>query len=215
MEDKLLRQLVIDELDFEPSVVSANIGVTADNGIITLSGHVPNFAQKQQAEISAKRIKGVRGVVDEIKVDFGKTNPFADEDIAKRALAVLDENVQVPRNAIQVKVQHGWLTLTGDVEWEYQRVAAMDDLRKLRGVVSITNAVKVKPHASAMDIKRRIEDSLKRSAEVEAKNVHVLVAGGKVTLEGKVDTWADVNTVSRAAWSAPGVSSVENHLHVS
>ena len=214
MNDKLLRQDIIDELDFEPRVDSVNIGVAVNGGVVTLTGHVPNYVQKHFAEEAVKRVKGVRGIAEELKVQFAGPDAYSDEDIAKRALSVLDFNVLVPRGAISVKVERGWLTLTGEVGWDYQRTAALADLRKLRGVLGINNAITVKPRVSAVDVERRITDALKRHAEIEAKGVTVSVIDGKVRLEGKVDSWNDRTALERAAWSAPGVRSVEDHVHI-
>ncbi len=214
MTDKALRQFVMDELDWQPSVDSANIGVAVDHGVVTLTGHVPNFAQKSAAEKAVRRVKGVRGIAEELRVDFGGPSPYLDEEIAKRAVGVLDSNVLVPAGAIQVKIQQGWLTLTGEVQWYFQRTAAIADLRKLRGVTGITNSVAIMPRATAGDISYRIENALKRHAHLESKDVRVQVQDGRVTLEGKVPTWADRQTVEGAAWAAPGVKVVEDHLRV-
>jgi osmotically-inducible protein OsmY len=214
MEDKTLRQFIVDELDWEPSVDSAHVGVAVDKGIVTLTGHVPNFAQKGAAESAVRRVKGVRGIAEELRVDFGAPSPYLDDDIAKRALNVLDLNVLVPPGSIQVKVQQGWLTLTGEVRWDYQRTAAVADLRKLRGVAGITNEITIKPQVHAGDISNRIEDALKRHAHLEAKDVRVQVQDGRVTLEGRVHSWADRQAVETAAWAAPGVRKVEDHLRV-
>jgi osmotically-inducible protein OsmY len=161
-----------------------------------------------------KRVKGVRGIAEELTVDLGPSNPYADEDIAKRAVAALDLNVLVPTGKIQVKVERGWITLTGEVEWDYQRSIAASDLRKLRGVAGLTNAVTLKPRATPADIEHRIREALRRNAEVESEQVKVVVDGGKVKLEGRVRTWADREAVERAAWSAPGVHLVEDHVSV-
>lgn len=214
MNDKTLRQYVVDELYWEPSVESAHIGIAVDKGVVTLTGHVPNFAQKNAAESAVRRVKGVRGIAEELRVDFGAPSPYLDDDIAKRALTVLDLNVLVPPSAIQVKVQQGWLTLTGEVRWNYQRTAAVADLRKLRGVTGITNDITIKPQVHAGDISNRIEDALKRHAYLEAKDVRVQVHDDKVTLEGLVPSWADRKTVEKAAWATPGVRQVEDHLRV-
>lgn len=214
MTDIALRQDIEDELAFEPALESANIGVAVKHGVVTLSGHVPNFAQKHLAEFAVKRVKGVRGIAEELTVDLGPSNPYADEDIAKRAVTALDLNVLAPAGKVQVKVERGWVTLTGEVEWDYQRAVAASDLRKLRGVVGLTNAVTLKPRATPADIERRIREALRRNAEVESDQVKVLVEGGKVKLEGWVHTWADREAVERAAWSAPGVHLVEDHVHI-
>jgi osmotically-inducible protein OsmY len=214
MDDKILRQNVVDELDYEPSIDSAHIGVTVRNGVVTLTGHVPNYMQKSLAEDAVRRVKGVRGIAEEITVNFGVSSPYSDDDIAKRVLTVLDFNVLVPAGAVQVKVQQGWLTLGGEVEWGFQRTAALQDLSKLRGVSGITNDIVVKPRVSAHDIERRIGDALKRTTEREANAVKVSVCEGAVTLIGHVSTWADRYAVERAAWSAPGVRSIDDQLVV-
>jgi osmotically-inducible protein OsmY len=212
--DKALRQDVISQLDWEPSVDAANIGVAVHNGVVTLTGHVPNYAQKTAAEHAVRHVKGVRGIAEGLRVDFGGPSPYLDDDIAERALVVLDLNVLVPMGAVQVKVQQGWLTLTGEVRWDYQRTAAVADLRKLRGVTGISNNITLKPQVSASDLSNRIEEALKRHAHIEAKDVRVQVQDGRVTLEGRVPTWSDRRMVEVAAWAAPGVRTVEDYLRV-
>lgn len=214
MNDTILRQRVLTALDWEPSIDSAHIGVTVENGVVTLSGHVPNYAQKGAAEAAVRRVKDVRGIAEDIRVDIGKPSPYLDDDIARRAIDVLDANVLVPPKAIQVKVQQGWLTLSGEVHWDYQRTAAVADLRKLRGVTGISNDVTLKLQASRGDVVHRIEQALERHAQIEASNVRIHVEDGKVTLEGQVPNWAERDLVEAAAWSAPGVLSVEDRLQV-
>ena len=214
MNDKVLRQRVVDALDWEPSIDSAHIGVAVENGVVTLSGHVPNYAQKAAAETTVRKVKGVRGIAEELRVDIGTPNPYQDEDIARRALDILDVNVLVPAGAIQVKVQQGWLTLRGEVEWDYQRTAAVADLQKLRGVTGISNEVTLRPRASATDVTQRIERALERHAQLEAKDIHVAVNDGRVVLDGHVTHWADRRLVEQAVWAAPGVRTVEDHLQV-
>lgn len=214
MDDTFLRDSVLAELDYEPGVEAAHIGVAVDTGVVTLTGHVTNYAQKSLAEAAVKRVVGVRGIAEELTVALDGSNPYSDADIAERALIVLDLNVLLPPKSVQVKVQGGWLTLSGQVNWDYQRTTAIDDLRKLRGVMGITNAIKIKPHADSSNVKQHIEAALKRTAEVEAAGVKVSVLDGRVTLNGSVHNWADRCTVERAAWSAPGVSWVEDHVTV-
>jgi osmotically-inducible protein OsmY len=215
MNDKQLRLDVIDELDFEPSIDSADIGATAEKGVITLTGHVPSYAQKIAAERAVWRVKGVKAIAQEIEVRLPGDKKQADDEIAERALSILAWNTAVPRDAIHVKVQHGWVTLTGLVNWNYQRVAAENDVRKLSGVVGVLNDVSLKPLVQATDIKQRITDALKRHAEVEAGRVKVAVLeGGKVNIDGDVDDWEERRAVERAVWSTPGVQTVENHLRI-
>lgn len=214
MTDIALRQDIEDELAFEPALDSANIGVAVNNGVVTLTGHVPNFAQKHLAEAAVKRVRGVRGIAEELMIDMGPSNPYADEDIARRAVTALDLNVLAPAGKIQVKVERGWVTLAGEVEWDYQRSIAAADLRKLRGVAGLTNAVTLKPRATPADVERRIREALRRNADVESDQVKVAVDGGKVKLEGHVPTWADREAMERAAWSTPGVHLVEDHVDI-
>jgi osmotically-inducible protein OsmY len=215
MDDSSLRQDIIDELEFEPSIDPAHIGVAVERGVVTLTGHVSTYAQKAAAEDVVRRIKGVKGIAQEIEVRPIGANKTADDEIAKRALDSLRWNTSVPHDAVQIKVQGGWVTLNGKVDWHYQKAAAENAVSNLAGVKGFYNKIEVKPHASAADVKKRIEDALKRNAEVEAKAIRVDVSEGNVTLEGKVNAWAERRAAERAAWSAPGVRSVEDLLTIS
>ncbi|MBB3387134.1 MULTISPECIES: BON domain-containing protein [unclassified Rhizobium] len=214
MDNITLRQLVLDELEFDPSIDAANIGVAAENGVITLTGHVSTYAEKEAAERTTRRIKGVKAIAQEIEVRPAGTHKTADDEIAKRAVNTLGWHVTVPKDAVQVKVQNGWITLNGRVEWQYQKTAAADAVRDLSGVVGVSNMIEVTPHASSVDVKKRIEDAFRRDAEIEAKAININVADGKVTLQGKVKTWSERQAAEHAAWSAPGVRSVEDRLLV-
>lgn len=214
MDDITLRQNILDELEFEPSIDAASIGITVDNGIVTLTGHVGSYSQKETAERVVKRVKGVRGIAQEIEVRVFGALETTDEDIARRALNMLDWNVSVPRNAVQVKVQKGWVTLSGKVEWQYQKNAAADSVRELAGVVGVSNMIDITPRVSAADVKKRIEDAFKRDAELDSQGVRVDVSGGSVTLRGKVHTWSERRAAERAAWSAPGVKTVNDQIAV-
>jgi osmotically-inducible protein OsmY len=215
MKDSKLKQDVIDELNFEPSVDAADIGVAVEDGIATLTGHVPTYAQKDMAEQVALRVKGVKGVAQEIEVRPVGTGQAADDQIAKRAVDTIGWNSSIPAGAVQVKVQKGWVTLTGEVDWQYQRSAAADAVRALGGVLGVSNEIEIRPHPHMTDIKRRIEDALKRAAEVEAKSIGVEVIGGRVTLKGTVKTWAERSAAEKAAWSAPGVQTVVSNIVIS
>ena len=214
MNDSTLRQDIIDELDFEPSIDAASIGVAVEDGVVTLTGHVSTYAQKATAEDAVRRVKGVRGIAEEIEVRPFGTNKTADDEIAKRALQTITWNTVIPDGAIQVKVQDGWVTLTGKVDWQYQKTATTQTIGGLAGVLGVYNKIEVKPHASVSDVKKRIEDALKRNAEVEAKAIRVNVVNGKVTLEGRVNNWAERSATERAAWSAPGVQSVDDRITI-
>jgi osmotically-inducible protein OsmY len=213
MDNAKLRQNVMDELEFEPSIDAAHIGVTAENGVVTLTGYVTNYAQKMSAEAAARRVRGVRGLANEIEVRYPGHAPNADDEIAQRALNMLGWNVSVPANAVQVTVQDGWVTLRGEVQWQYQRTAAADAVSGLSGITGIVNNITIKPTVKVADIKGKIEAALKRRAEVEAMNIAVTVKdGGVVVLNGKVDNWDERQAVDSAAWGAAGVRSVEDHL---
>ncbi len=215
MNDKQLRQDVIAELDFEPSIEAAEIGVAVDNGVVTLSGHVPNYAQKLAAERAAWRVKGVKAIAQEIQVRLASDKKCNDDEIAKRAVSMLAWNASVPRDALHVKVQNGWVTLSGNVNWNYQRDAAEAGIRKLSGVIGVINNINLVPAAQSTDIKQRIVEALKRHAEVEADRILISVQeGGRVSLEGDVHNWDERRAVERAAWSAPGVRIVEDHLRI-
>lgn len=215
MSDSSLRQDIIDELDFEPSIDAADIGVAVEDGVATLTGHVPTYAQKITVEDVVRRVKGVKGIAQQIEVRPFGTNRTADDEIAKRALSTINWNTAIPDDAVQVKVQEGWVTLTGKVEWQYQKAAAADAVRDLAGVVGVTNRIEIASRASAFDVKKRIEDALKRNAEIEAQAIRVNVLdGGKITLDGKVHAWSERRAAERAAWSAPGVRVVDDRITI-
>ncbi|MGZ5928717.1 MAG: BON domain-containing protein [Rhizomicrobium sp.] len=215
MSDKRLQQDVIDELDFEPSVNAAHIGVTASNGVVTLSGHVGSYAEKIAAERAAKRVKGVQAIAQEIEVRYPSDKKTADDEIASRIVSILQWSAVVPRDSVQVKVQDGWVTLTGQVNWQFERAAAEAEIRRLSGVAGVINSITIRPRVEATDVKHRIEEALKRNAEVEAGGVRVSVlGGGKIALDGKVHDWRERDAVKRAAWSAAGVMAVEDRLAI-
>jgi osmotically-inducible protein OsmY len=215
MTDSSLRQDIIDELDFEPSIDAADIGVAVKNDIVTLTGHVPIYSQKVTVEDVVPRVKGVKGLAEEIEVRPVGSNRTADDEIAKRAINTLGWNTSIPSGTVQVKVQKGWVALTGKVEWFYQKNAAANAVRDLAGVVGVTNQIEIKQHASATDVKKRIEDALKRYAEVEAQAIRIdVLDGGKVRLDGKVHAWSERSAAERAAWPAPGVTTVEDRIAI-
>jgi osmotically-inducible protein OsmY len=215
MTDLKLRQDVLDELEFEPSVDAAGIGVQVNDGVVTLTGHVLTYAEKLAAERAAKRVSGVRAVAQEITIRYPGEAKLSDEEIARRALNILEWDVSVPDN-VQVTVENGLLTLTGEVDWHYQKAAAETAIQKLCGIVAVFNNIKLKrPQVKVSEVKSKIENALKRHAVVEADGISVTVSDGKVTLRGKVDSWKEREAIATAAWSAAGVQTVEDHLIVS
>jgi osmotically-inducible protein OsmY len=213
MTDKALRQTIIDELDFEPSIDAANIGVAVDNGVVTLTGHVPSYVEKVAAERAVERIKGVRAIAEKIEVRY-PGHKTSDDEIAERALSIIRWNVQVPPDSVKVKVENGWVTLTGTVDWQFQRKMAETATRGLSGVVSVSNLIEVKPRVAPRDVKQKILNALKRNAELEADAIRVNVIEGKVVLEGKVKAWHERGLAEHAAWSAPGVRAVQDDLAI-
>lgn len=213
MQDIALKKLVEDELDWDPSIDPANVGVTVDNGVVRLTGRVQTYNEKIAVEAAIKRIKGVRGYVEDLEVQYTKP-VLSDQSVAERVLHALDWDVRLPKDAIKVKVEDGRVTLTGEVKWRYQRDAAQEAISPLYGVRGINNHIAVKPAASAVDVKRRIEDALKRRADFEADRITVTVEGDKVRLDGKVRGWFERDLAERAAWAAPGVRKVEDHVAI-
>jgi osmotically-inducible protein OsmY len=209
-----LKQDVVNELKWEPSVNEAHIGVTANNGVVTLTGHVPYYAEKYGAEKATKRVYGVKAVADELDVRLPGSSKRTDEDIAQACLSALRSNYSVPDEKIKVVVSNGRVTLEGEVEWQYQSDAALNAVRYLTGVTFVSNTIKVKARVSPSDVKDKIEAAFKRSAEIDARRVRVEAHEGKVVLHGSVRSWAERDEAHQAAWAAPGVTAVENQLAV-
>jgi osmotically-inducible protein OsmY len=214
VNDKRLRQDVIDELDFVPNVDAANIGVAVSNGVVTLTGHVSSYAEKLATESAARRVSGVRAIAEEIEVRYPNEKKTADDQIAERALAIFKWDAEVPAESVMVRVERGWVTLTGEVSWQYQRAAAETAVRKLSGVVGVTNEIRVKPKVISQDVRGKILDALKRNAELDANSIMVVVHDDRVTLLGKVKSWRERDVAECAAWSAPGVAAVEDRLDI-
>lgn len=213
MNDSSLRQDIIDELDFEPSVDASHVGVAVSDGVVTLSGHVATYAEKVRIEDIVWQVRGVRAIAEEIEVRPAGVHRTSDDEIARRALNQIRWSTVVPDDLIRVKVHNGWVTLSGSVDWQYQRSAAQESVRRLAGVRGVSNLVEIKPAASVGDVRARIEDALKRNASIEAQAIEVKVDGdGLVTLEGRIKAWPERRIIERAAWSVPGVKSVEDRL---
>lgn len=209
--DQLLRDAVLRQLAWEPSFDESLVGVSAENGIVTLSGFVDTYSAKLAAERAVRRVFGVRGIANELEVKLAYDH--IDPDLAREALDALKRRVDVPLG-IGVTVRNGHVTLTGHVEWMFQKMAAEKAVRYLRGVRGVANQIEIRPRMSATDVQKRITDALHRYADVEARRIHVDADGGRVTLTGNVRTWRERYDAMQAAWSAPGVHSVDNRIDV-
>lgn len=210
--DMQLKKHVEDELSWEPSVNAAAIGIAVRDAIVTLSGHVASFGEKRAAEQVVMRIRGVKALANEIEVKFLVDDEHTDEDIARAAASVLNWNSAIPKDRIKIKVTHGWITLEGTVDWNYQRMSAVAFIESLMGVKGVSNLLTLKARPVGADVKKRIESALKRNAELDAQNIQVIVRGNRVILTGTVTSIAEQLTAECAAWKAAGVDAVENNI---
>jgi len=209
-----LQKDVLDELRWTPMLSAAEIGVTAKDGIVTLTGIVDGYSKKQAAEAAAKRVGGVRAVAEEIQINFDHKGNPNDADIAKEAANALKWNMALPPGRVRAIVENGWITLEGDVEWYYQKETAKESVQSLRGVKGITNLIMLKPDMNSNVNKVSIENALDRDAFIDNDHVKVDTVDHKVILKGTVKSWSQKEEASRVAWSAPGVQKVENDLVV-
>lgn len=214
MTDLEVKRNVETELNWEPSINAADIGVAVKDGVVTLTGRVESYWDRTTAERATSRVSGVKALANDLEIRLPSSSARTDEDIAHAAVNRLEWSVVVPNKQIKVKVSQGWITLEGTVDWYFQREAAEDAVRNLTGVKGVSNLIDVKAQVSKAEVKSAIEAALKRSAEVDAKNITVDTDGDKVTLRGTVRSWSEREGAQRAAWRAPGVRSVDNRISI-
>ena len=213
-QDRELQESVMVELGWEPSIDAAHIGVAAHAGVVTLTGHVRSFPQKFAAERAAARVKGVKAVAEEIEVKLPYDVRRSDENIAGAAIERLAWDATVPPDAVEVRVEKGWVTLNGEVDWQFQKEAAAQAVRTLIGVVGVSNLIEIKPTVNADDVSQNITRALHRTWFYDPNTIKVSAQGGKIKLTGQVTTWSARDLAGATAWSAPGATFVENDIAV-
>jgi osmotically-inducible protein OsmY len=214
MTDKDLKQHVENALDWEPSVDAKDIGVSVDQAVVTLRGNVASYTEKIVAERVALRVYGVKAVADDLVVRLVGGDQRTDTDIAQAALAALKWHTIVPHDRVTLIVKDGWVTLSGTLDWPYQKDAAARAVRDLTGVKGVTNDIRVQPPVKTTDVREKIEAAFKRSAEIDARRVNVTAQENRIILSGNVHSWAERQEAERAAWAAPGVTDVQNRLSI-
>ena len=213
--DEQIQRDVLAELKFEPRVAPNEIGVAVKDGVVTLMGWVDSYTKRWAAEEAAHRVRGVKAVANDIEVRLPLSAERTDVDIAAAAVRALESDAMVPIDKLDVTVSKGWVTLKGEVEWQYQKQDAERVVRRLSGVRGVTNLILVKPRLTASELKEKIELALVRSAQVDAQRITVEVQGTKAILRGTVRAWAEREEAERAAWAAPGITAVENLITIS
>jgi osmotically-inducible protein OsmY len=213
--DSDIKKDVENELRWDPDVDATDVAVAVSKGVVTLTGFVRSYSEKWEAEVAAKRVAGVVGLANDIEVRLPGSDERPDPEIARDAISAIKAQLPVSWEKTKVIVKNGWVTLEGEVEWNYQRERVETAVRYLRGVKGVSNLVKLKPRVSPTELKRKIEEAFRRSAEIDASRVTIEASNGTVTLKGTVRSWAERQEAERAAWAAPGVTKVENRIVVS
>jgi osmotically-inducible protein OsmY len=211
--DMQLKSDIEDELRWDPKINAARIGVTVDKGAVTLLGAVDTYPEKWAAEDAAKRVSGVRTIAQDLTVTLLGDHLRSDSEIAAATQSALTWDVSVPK-AVTARISNGTVTLEGQVTWNYQREAAERAVRHLVGVVSVTNAMTLKPQMSAVEVKEKIQVALQRQATADSKSIDIAAANGKVTLSGHASSWQSIEDAANAAWAVPGVTEVVDHVRV-
>lgn len=214
ISDSEIKKNVEAELQWDPDIVNADISVSVKKGVVALAGFVTNYPKKFQAENDAKHVIGVTGVANDIEVRLPNIDKRPDPEIARDAISAIQNQLPTAYGNLKVLVRDGWVTLEGAMEWNYQREKAENAVHHLQGVIGVINSIHIKPKASPIEIKRKIEEAFKRSAEIDANNIIVETSGGEVTLKGSVHTWFERKEAERAAWSAPGVTKVQDKISI-
>jgi osmotically-inducible protein OsmY len=214
MIDHALKQRILDELAWQPGFDEAHINVTARGGVVTLSGYVGSYSEKCVAERAAGRVTGVRAIAGKLQIRYLSDVDHGDEDMARRAIDIILWDLSVPKDRIKIKIEKGWVTLAGDVEWHFQKQAAEADIRNLPGVMGVSNAIEIKPKVRVCDAEKQIKAAFRRNAEFDAENIVITADGRIVTLTGQVGSYYERTLAAEIAWSAPGIAQVNDLLTV-
>jgi len=214
MIDQALKQEVLKELAWQPGFDETHIAVAARGGVVTLTGHVGSYVEKCVVERAAGRVTGVRAIVENLEIRYPSATSHSDVEIAERALDVISWDLSIPKDRVKIRIEKGWVTLTGDVDWRFQRLAAEMDIRNLAGVMGVSNVIEIKPRFPAFDVEKRIRAAFRRNAEFAAENIVVTADGDTVTLTGQVGGYHERTLAADTAWSAPGVTQVNDLLTV-
>jgi osmotically-inducible protein OsmY len=213
--DSEIERDVREELQWHPDLDATDIAVSVKNGVVALTGFVSGYTDKYEAEVAAKRVAGVVGVANDLEVRIPSVDQRPDPDIARDAVAAIKSQLPVSWENVKVVAKNGWITLEGQVEWQYQRQTAENAVRRIKGVKGVSNMIRLRPRAQPSEIKRKIQDAFRRSAEVDADHITVETNGSEVILKGTVRSWVERDEAERVAWSAPGVTMVDDRIAVS